>query len=320
MFFEEQEKADRCYIDVRSPNEYLKGHIPGALSLPLLSDEERACVGIAYKEKGSGAAFDLGIGLCGPRLAALVAGARAFIASDPSRDIEVYCWRGGLRSRSVTELLRWGGIACTAKEGGYKRFRRWVLEGEKRPLPLLHVVGGMTGAGKTDLLRALSLQGAQVLDLEALACHRGSAYGGWPGRRQPSQEQFENDLAVELSTFALDKPLWVEDESSPLGSCQIPKYLLARMQESTLFVVQATEDERITRIVEEYSANGQEALISATERLKKALGGERAGRIRDSLVANDLVTAVRQLLPYYDERYRRVLQRRTGSIVEMKML
>ncbi|WP_416670847.1 tRNA 2-selenouridine(34) synthase MnmH [Egbenema bharatensis] len=160
-------------LDVRSPAEYEQGHIPGAVSFPLFSNEERAIVGTCYKQQGREQAIELGFEIAGPKCAEFVRRAKGLA---PDRLVRVHCWRGGMRSEAIAWILKMAGLRVSVLEGGYKSFRRWVLSCFDQPKPIL-ILGGMTGAGKTVILQELAVRGAQVLDLEALANHRGSSYG-----------------------------------------------------------------------------------------------------------------------------------------------
>jgi len=191
-----------CVLDTRSPSEFLAGHLPGAISFPLFSDEERARVGTLYKQVGKQAAVDEGLALVGPKMRDLVTRARAMFEGQSSRrPLVVHCWRGGMRSESVDWLLRTAGMPVQRCEGGYKACQAHMrhLLGKQRPYVVL---GGMTGTAKTEVLRALAQQGARVIDLEGMAKHFGSAFGNLERHPQPTTEQFANDLACALMRCA----------------------------------------------------------------------------------------------------------------------
>lgn len=188
-------------IDVRSPGEYGHAHIPGARSLPLLSDAERAEVGTLYKQVSPERAFDVALSFVEPKMEWFVSEARSLNAP-----LKLYCWRGGMRSQSLNQLFNVAGLESTILPGGYKAYRRWVLSFLETEFPF-HVLTGVTGSGKTEKLHALKEEGKQVLDLEALANHKGSVFG-FLGP-QPSNEQFENAIAAILNSFSLDQPIWV---------------------------------------------------------------------------------------------------------------
>ena len=190
-------------LDVRSPSEHAQGHLPGAISFPLFLDEERAVVGKTYKQVGQTEAIETGLGIVGPKLQALANRARElFDAQASPKPLLLYCWRGGMRSGSVDWLLRTAGIPTVLCDGGYKACRSHFIDVLEAPRPYV-VVGGMTGSAKTEVLHALRHQEAQVLDLERLAKHFGSAFGNLEAHAQPSTEQFTNLLAWQL--MAMDK-------------------------------------------------------------------------------------------------------------------
>ena len=196
-------------IDVRTPLEFDHARIPGAYNLPIFSNEERVMVGTTYKQKGREAAILLGFDLTGPKWSGFI---KQALKRAPEKRIMVHCWRGGMRSGAMAWALNLYGFEVYLLEGGYKRFRNWVLDQFKKQYPIL-VLGGMTGSGKTQILHKLKEKGEQIIDLEGLAQHQGSSYGSMGYLNQPSQEHFENLLAVALSKVDTDRPLWLEDES-----------------------------------------------------------------------------------------------------------
>ena len=232
-------------IDVRSPSEYAKGHIPNATNLPLFSDEQRALIGTLYKQCGQPAAYDLGIKFVGPKLADFVKQARAF-----GEKLELYCARGGMRSASMGWLFANAGVECCIKEGGYKAYRRWIHGVLERGVTF-KVLTGLTGSGKTEKLQKLAKCGENVLDLEGLANHRGSSFGMLGQDPQPSYEQFENLIGDRLSNLC--SPIWVEDESRMIGNCKIPDPIYDAIQKGELVVVEAPKQKRLQRLIEMYA-------------------------------------------------------------------
>lgn len=291
-------------IDVRSPLEFGRGHIPGAVNLPLFSDEERAKVGTLYKQVGQAEAFDLGLKFVGPKLVDFVSFARAL-----SSPLELYCWRGGMRSASMAWLFRSAGMSCTTREGGYKAYRHWVLETLARPRTF-KVLTGPTGSGKTERLHALEKEGEATLDLENLANHRGSSFGMLGMPPQPTNEHFENLIASRLEM--LKDPIWVENESRMIGTCKVPDPIYAQLQKSEQYCVEATDQERFDRLVRLYGHLPKKDLISATVRLKKKLGNVRTNEIVKLIENNDYFSAAKFLLEYYDLAYDRAFSRQTG--------
>ena len=188
-------KAPGAIFDVRSEGEFAQGHIQGAFNLPLFNNHERAIVGTLYKREGFTPAFLSGLKITGPKFASMLQ--QALHTKGPCK---VLCWRGGMRSQSVAWLFKSAGLETVTLKGGYKAFRKWVLSTFERPFKL-RVLGGLTGSGKTDYLKNLKQSGVQVIDLEALANHRGSAFGCLSMPTQPTVEHFENSLALQLASL-----------------------------------------------------------------------------------------------------------------------
>lgn len=302
-----------CF-DVRSPKEFQHAHIPGAISLPLFSDDERAIVGTAYKQQGKDIAVRLGIKLIGPKLDSLLSEALEHLGS--KKQAKVYCWRGGMRSGFVRYFLDFAGISSVQLKGGYKSYRRFALSTLTKPWRPF-VIGGLTGSGKTEVLHALNEVGAQVIDLEALACHRGSVYGELAGCSQPSNEQFENELASKLLQHNLQHPIWVEDESRLIGRCQLPSHVYDAMQQAPLFIISSSKEDRIRRIVSLYSQFPKEQLLAMTQKITKRLGGASTKTVLAFIGQGALADAVRVLLEYYDKAYEHAISRHKGPKVSL---
>lgn len=299
-------KADGPLLDVRSPGEFARGHIPGAHNLPLFSDEERAQVGIMYKHQGRRAAVRHGLELVGPRLATLAEQAAALAEADAS--LRLHCWRGGLRSSSTAWLLETYDLPCTLLDGGYKGFRRWLRQALAQPRPVA-LLGGHTGSGKTDVLHALRVAGAQVLDLEGLAHHRGSSFGGLGQPRQPTTEQFENEIAMALQAVSPHRVLWIEAESVQVGCCRIPPELFHQMQRAPLVALQRPDHERLDHLLATYGPMPRQELMEATRRIGKRLGQQRTQQAVEAIAAGNLRLACQVILNYYDRTYAHGLAR-----------
>lgn len=293
-------------LDVRSPEEFARGHIPGAHNLPLFSDEERAAVGTLYKHQGRRAAVRRGLELVGPRLAVLAEQAAAFAGADAN--LRVHCWRGGLRSSSTAWLLETCDLPCTLLEGGYKGFRRWLRQGLAQPRPVV-LLGGHTGSGKTEVLHALRVAGAQVLDLEGLAHHRGSSFGGLGQPRQPTTEQFENHIAMALQAVSPHRVLWIEAESVQVGCCRIPPELFQQMQQAPLVELRRPDHERLDHLLATYGPMPRQELTEATRRIGKRLGPQRTQQAVEAITAGNLRLACQLILNYYDRTYAHGLAR-----------
>lgn len=289
-------------IDVRSPSEFAQGHIPGASSLPLFSDEERAIVGTLYKQQGRDAAVLEGLRFVGPRLSGIVEQARAIA---PDGRIRVHCWRGGERSGSVAWLLDKAGFAEVATlRRGYKGFRNHVINSFAMPVDL-RVLGGYTGTGKTELLGHLRALGQQVIDLEALAHHKGSSFGALGELPQPTSEQFENQLWAALRDIDRTRPVWVEDESLLIGRCRIPQAFYQQMRMAVLLFADMPRDQRANRLVQAYGRFPKAELAEAVRRIEKRLGPQHCKAALEALEAGDLRTVALITLTYYDKAYAR---------------
>lgn len=302
--------ASGILLDVRTPAEFEHGHIPGAVSFPLFSNEERAQVGTCYKQQGRDEAVELGLAIAGPKLAQFVAQAKALTHD---RTLRLHCWRGGMRSGSMAWLMETAGFQVTVLDRGYKGFRHWVHTVVTEPKPVL-TLGGMTGSGKTAVLHQLAAQGEQILDLEHLANHRGSSYGNLGLPPQPSTEHFENLIAMQWVRLKGDRPVWIEAESRMIGSCRVPDALFQRMMTAPVVQIERSRPERMALLLQEYGQMGHGPLITATERLKKRLGGERTQKAADAIRQGNLAAAIDLVLDYYDKTYCYDLQRRQGQL------
>lgn len=296
-------------LDVRTPGEFAHAHLPGAYNLPLFSDEERAAVGTTYKQVGREAAIALGWSFVQPRLVQLQADAQQLV---PSRVAVVHCARGGLRSRSVAWLLRRAGWQVATLPGGYKSVRRQVLAMHQRAFQLC-VLSGHTGSGKTLLLHELAQRGEQVVDLERLANHKGSAFGALGQRAQPSNEHFENTLACALAQFDPARRIWVEDESLRIGNCAVPAAFWQQMREAALIHLEVPVAARLDFLLNAYGGYPVHELQAAIGRIAKRLGGLRVKLATSCLASGDLPGAAAILLDYYDQSYSHSQAQRQAS-------
>ncbi len=300
--------APGVMLDVRSPAEFARGHIPGAISFPLFTDEERAVVGTLYKMAGRSAAYQKGLEIVGPKLQHFVARVGELTGNTPY--LRIYCWRGGKRSESMAWLMEQAGYRVVTMKGGYKAFRRWVLDYFDRWRVPLRVIGGKTGSGKTDVLAALHRMGEPVIDLEALARHRGSAFGHLDQPPQPTQQQFENELALALRSLAGAPYVWVEDESRGIGRCLLPAPLYGRIRSAPLYFLDVPTEQRVQRLVHAYGASSPALLESAFEKIRKRLGPQRFTQAIEALRNGRLPEAARIALHYYDRTYEYGLRQR----------
>ena len=285
--------------DVRTPAEFDQGHIPQAHNLPIFTNEERVQVGTTYKQIGREEAILLGFKFTGPKWGTFIKQALVFA---PEKKIALHCWRGGMRSGAMAWALTLYGFEVYLLNGGYKSYRRWAIEQFSQAFNLL-ILGGMTGSGKTQILHAIKNSGEQMIDLEDLAQHQGSSYGSMGTLIQPSQEQFENNLAYQLSKIDINKPLWLEDESRTVGKCSIPNPLWDQMRNAPVIKLNIPLEERIRFLTQEYGKLNPNFLIECTQRIGKRLGPEQT---RDAVLAikeNRMSDFIRLVLVYYDKTY-----------------
>ncbi|MFM7641918.1 MAG: tRNA 2-selenouridine(34) synthase MnmH [Cyanobium sp.] len=309
-------QARGALIDVRTPAEFDQGHLPGARNLPLFSDGERAEVGTLYKHSGRLAAVQRGLALVGPRLAQLAEALLAAHGEDPEWPLRVHCWRGGLRSASVAWLASTLDLPVVLLEGGYKAYRRWAVALLEAPWPL-RLLGGRTGAGKTELLTALAAEGVAVVDLEGLAHHRGSSFGGLGQPPQPSSEQFENLLAQALDGLRGAEQIWLEAESAQVGRCRIPAGLWRQMKVAPLLEVRRPLPERLRHLVAIYGDQDPNALVDATQRISKRLGPQRTAAAVEAIRQGEMARACAQMLDYYDRCYDRDTAAHLATAVDL---
>jgi tRNA 2-selenouridine synthase len=310
-------------IDVRSPAEFAEDHVPSAANHPVLDDAERARVGALYAESPF-AARKLGAAIVARNIATMLEGAFA----GRSRDWQplVYCWRGGQRSRALTQVLHEVGWRAVQLEGGYRAYRRHVVaEIARAPLRLdFVVICGLTGSGKSRLLAALAGAGAQTLDLEGIARHRGSLLGDLPGESQPSQKWFESELLDALCRLDASRPVFVESESRRIGSVQMPDALLERMRAGRALTLSTPRAQRVALLKEEYAHFlSDPALLGACLRpLTPVHGKAKLARWEAMAAAKEWDALIAELLDaHYDQLYARSLARnfpagKTPQVVE----
>ncbi len=309
-------------LDVRSPGEFTKANIPGAYSLPLFSDEERKITGTAYKQESKEAAVKIGLAFFGKKMVQMVeeaekivaqhAATGAVAASGKEKIVIVHCWRGGMRSAGVAWLLDLYGFKVYALQGGYKSFRRWCVAQFARE-HRFKIIGGYTGSNKTAMLNVLKGKGHNVIDLEALAHHKGSVFGHLGEAPQPTQEMFENRLALALSATIPGSDTWLEDESMRIGKLSIPVTLFNHLQRSPVYFFEIPFEQRLNCIVESYGRFEKERLAEGVLRLKKRLGGLETKTALLSLEAGDRVGCFGILLRYYDKYYLKSLAQKIGQ-------
>lgn len=328
-------------IDVRSPGEYNHAHIPGAVSLPLFTDEERKVVGTTYKRQSREQAIKIGLDyfalkmrkmveeveqICEWRIKNYDLVKKGEFVNQNSKIILVYCWRGGMRSGAVSWLLDLYGFKVYTLTGGYKKFRNYVLDTFKIPFSF-KILGGYTGSGKTEVLKKIKDKETTVIDLEDIAKHKGSAFGNIGMPKQPTQEMFENILAQELQKSMVNShwptrdqnnapfpfhhsPVWLEDESQRIGHVNIPNELWKTMRKSPVFFLDIPFEERLKHITEEYGKLDKIKMIEAIGRIREKLGGLNAKTAIQMLEEDNIIESFRILLKYYDKLYMKALHNR----------
>lgn len=296
-------------IDVRSPSEFTTGHIPGALNVPLFNDEERAIVGTIYKKSGRIPAILEGLKLSGPSMETKLKEALKIAGTGK---ILIHCWRGGMRSEAMAWLFSLGGIESEVLEGGYKAYRHFILESISKKRKMI-VLGGMTGSSKTHILRKLNENQQQVIDLEGLANHKGSAFGSLGQPPQPSTEQFSNNLFAELNKLKPELPFWVEDESRNIGTVFIPDIFYLNMQDTPAVIIMMNIKTRLPRLMTEYSVYPAETLIGSIQKISKRLGGDNTNQAIKAVETGDISKAIEISLSYYDKAYLYGLNRKKAT-------
>ena len=325
-------------LDVRSPGEFSHAHIPNAIAFPLFTDEERKLVGTAYKQESKEKAIKLGLAYFGNKMVKMVEEAEALNASqmqqkslepksanssDQHKTFLVHCWRGGMRSAGVAWLLDLYGFKVYTLMGGYKAYRKWVLQQFEKKYSFT-LIGGFTGSGKTEVLQALSQQSKSVIDLEKLACHKGSAFGNLGQPEQPSQEMFENLLAEALFDQTKEKTdtnftdsqttIWLEDESQRIGNINIPTVIFEQMRKSKLYFLEIPFEVRLQYIYQYYGTFEKDKLLTTILRIKKRLGGLETKSAINFLLEDNTLASFGILLQYYDKYYLKSLENKRPAL------
>jgi len=297
-------------IDVRSPSEYYKGHLPNSINIPLFDNNERSIIGTIYKKEGRKKAVIEGLNFFEKKMELLLD--NLFMSIDSYKTINkknnnelfirIYCSRGGMRSQSIAWLLEKFKLNLVTLNGGYKMYRRWVLDSFSKKLNIV-VIGGKTGTGKTRLLSLLEKYKYQTIDLEGFACHRGSTFGGLGMKKQPSNEQFENIIAEKLNSFKCSNNIFVEAESANIGKCKIPHEFFKQMKHSRRIEILRSETNRLDELIDTYSVFKKEELQESVLRIKKRLGPQRTKIALESINNEKWDLVCRSVLDYYDKCY-----------------
>lgn len=298
-------------IDVRSPKEFTKGHIPKAINMPLFSDEERAVVGTIYKKESQEAAMLKGLDFVGPKMSDFVRKAKELSLGN---ELILHCWRGGKRSQSVAWLLGMSGIKVKTLEGGYKAYRQYIRRQFMEQNAQMLILTGSTGSGKTKALHLLKEKGEQILDLEGLAHHKGSAFGDIGEVPQPTTEQFENNLFEAYHQLDFSKRIWLESESRMVGNISLPETFWNKMGKAPMVHLAISKKARIKYLVDNYGKYPKEALTGSFLKLKKKLAQNLAIAL-EALENDDLETAATIALNYYDKYYNKHLGKNENRII-----
>jgi len=296
-------------IDVRSPSEYYKGHLPNSINIPLFDNEERSIIGTIYKKEGRKKAVIEGLKFFEKKMELLLDNLFMSIESYktiPNKNnehfIRIYCSRGGMRSQSIAWLLEKYKLNPITLKGGYKKYRRWILDCFSKKWNIV-IIGGKTGSGKTRLLSLLEKYKYQTIDLEGFACHRGSTFGGLGMKEQPSNEQFENEIAEKLYSFKTNNNIFVEAESANIGKCKIPHEFFNQMKKSRRIEILRSESNRLDELIHTYSVFKKEELKDSVQRIKKRLGPQRTKIALESIDEEKWDLVCRSVLDYYDRCY-----------------
>lgn len=312
-------KKERCPVfDVRSPAEFARGHIPGAMNLPLFSNEERSQVGTLYVQRGSDEAMMKGLEIIGPKMKQLVEQA---VSMAPGKEVHLYCWRGGMRSNSMAWLFNTAGLKAFTLEGGYKAYRRFLHGYFEKPLNLI-VIGGMTGSGKTRVLEEIARKGEQVIHLEALASHKGSVFGHLGMEVQPTTEQFENDLFTQLNAFDPGQPIFIEDESLAIGRIFLPTALYHQMSSAVFIRLDVPQEMRISLLMEDYAGGDRIPILESISRIERRLGGNNTAVAMEHVKEGRMKEAITIVLQYYDKVYQRSMEthrRKENLVIDGRM-
>ena len=321
-------KSKGLLIDVRSPEEYYKGHMPNSISIPIFNNEERSIIGKKYKYYGRENAVREGFKIIENKIDKII---NKFILIKKEFDIstidktandtyiKIYCARGGMRSQSMLWLLEKFHYPCITLNGGYKTYRNWVLNIFKDRQKII-VIGGKTGTRKTKILEKLRALGYQILDFENLANHRGSSFGGLGMKEQPTNEQYENLIAEDLNKFNKKKIIFVEAESANIGKNRIPHELYKQMKNSKRIEIIRNEKIRIKELINTYSKYKKNDLKESVLKITKRLGPQRTKSAINSIDNEDWENVCKSVLDYYDRCYEHELKdKKDVNVLDMNL-
>lgn len=312
------QSRNNLIVDVRTPAEFQDGHIPNAINISIFSNEERAIVGTIYKKQSKEKAVEKGLDLVGPKLGDFVRAIKKELRKrglEPNSAVYLYCWRGGMRSNSMAWLFSTAGLTVQVLKGGYKAYRASFIDKINSNYWSYIILGGPTGCGKTYVLSALKELGEPVVDLEGLACHRGSAFGNYGyNTPQPSSEHFSNLLYEQLLQLSPDTPIWCEGESMSIGRIFMPQEFYNAIQRSELIHFDMPREVRLEHIMKDYGDCPSEVLECCFGNISKRLGYDNASNAVELIKNGEIKQAASIALGYYDKTYNYSLENRVNKI------
>lgn len=309
-----KQSKNEVIIDVRAPMEFFKGHLPKAINIPLFEDTERAEIGTMYKQLGKETAVTRGLEIVSPKMVPFVNQVKVL---SKNKKVFVYCFRGGMRSNSFAWLMNTSGLEAQILTGGYKAFRNHVLQyfGQKFKLVL---IGGSTGSGKTEIIKMLTQQGVQSVDLEAIAHHKGSAFGSINEKRQNPQQVFEHELFDAFTSIDDTELIVLEDESQTIGFNKIPHPLWLQMKQATIIKIDIPFELRVQKLVDDYTTVDVASLKECVLKISERLGSDNTKLCLQSLSDGNLHEVARRSLLYYDKAYKNLYSKKNQAIVEIE--
>ena len=300
-------KTNTQWVDVRSPREYEKGHFANAINLPIFNNKQFSNLGVVYKNEGQDKAIELGQEYASSRSSAII----KKLSELRSKDIILYCARGGMRSEGMHILLNNRGFNVNRIHRGYKSIREHMLNSFKMQKKLI-ILGGNTGSGKTTILNKMKSKGLSIIDLEKIANHRGSTFGNLGLSKQVTQQQFENNLAFEWVNTPNQDYTYIESESRKIGRVVIPSEVWKNMSKSKYIKIDMGIERRVKNLLKEYGSPDKIILREKVDNIEKRLGGQNAKIAKEQLDKNDLPKFCKLLLEnYYDKLYKRSFNKRS---------
>ncbi len=304
---------NQLIVDVRAPMEFFKGHVPGAINIPLFDDVERAEIGTLFKQQGKDTAVNRGMEIVSPKLVSFVDNVKE---RSVDKKVFVYCFRGGMRSNSFAWLMNNSGLDACIMKGGYKAFRNYVLHYFTTEKQLV-LLGGKTGSGKTDILKKLNELHFQTIDLEKIAHHKGSAFGTINEPKQHPQQTFEHELFYQLTLLDASQKIIIEDESQAIGFNKIPQGLWLQMKQAPIIKLEVPLELRIQKLVEDYTTIDIDALKTCVLKISQQLGPLNTKLCLQYLNEGCLADVARLSLLYYDKAYEFSYKKKTQPIIPL---